>query len=206
MKITAITLTVLNLGALAYCRSQPSAVDHNIAVCFAGDNVSGLTLLRATTLASDMFGEIGVLISWRHSSLTCPEQAIVVRIRKSNPVTLHPGALAYALPYEGTHIDVFYDRIEDVSARGTMDVMLAHVLVHEITHILEGSDRHSKQGVMKAKWGSADFFHMRERPLGFAPEDVHLIYLGFDARRKRAMLAINTNQSRATTGRYPSSR
>lgn len=73
-----------------------------------------------------------------------------------------------------------------------MDVLLAHVLAHEITHILEGIARHSQQGLMKAKWDNKDYVRMRERSLKFTPEDVNLIYEGLLARQERAMLAINT--------------
>jgi hypothetical protein len=30
------------------------------------------------------------------------------------------------------------------------NALLAHVMAHEITHVLEGIDRHSSEGVMKA--------------------------------------------------------
>jgi len=38
--------------------------------------------------------------------------------------------------------------------------VLAHVLVHEVTHILQGIPRHSESGVMKAQWDSNDFAQM----------------------------------------------
>jgi hypothetical protein len=90
-----------------------------------------------------------------------------------------PGALAYALPYEGTHITVFYDRI----AKGAYpSTVLAHVMVHEITHLLQGIGRHSETGVMKARWTVRDMIGMGMTPLPFTREDVDLIYLGLGKR------------------------
>jgi hypothetical protein len=60
---------------------------------------------------------------------------------------------------------------------------MAHVLVHEITHLLEGVDRHSATGIMKARWSEGDYFEMRRKPLPFAQEDVNLIHAGLSASR-----------------------
>jgi hypothetical protein len=198
MKITALTVLMLHLGGLAYGESEPSPIDRTITVCVAS-TLTVLTAARARLLASKMFGGIGLSIDWRQASRSCPAQAILVSISSSTPATLKPGALAYALLYEGRHIKVFYDRIEDIYEGSMVEIVLAHVLVHEITHILEGVEQHSEQGIMKAKWDSRDYFRMRVMPLGFAPEDVRLIYLGLAARQTRATLVLNTEAPRAST-------
>ena len=59
---------------------------------------------------------------------------------------------------------------------------LAHVLVHEITHILQASDRHSDSGVMKARWIAQDYEAMARKPLRFTSEDLDLIHRGAAAR------------------------
>jgi hypothetical protein len=41
--------------------------------------------------------------------------------------------------------------------------------------MLEGIDRHSSNGVMKAHWDARDFLQMSQKPMSFAPEDVDLI-------------------------------
>ena len=61
--------------------------------------------------------------------------------------------LAYALPYEGTHIVILFDRVRKMQPN-YVPAVLAHVLVHEVTHILQGIQRHSESGVMKAHWDS----------------------------------------------------
>jgi len=61
--------------------------------------------------------------------------------------------------------------------------LLAHVLVHEITHILEGVARHSETGIMKANWTLRDYYDMQTKTLQFASEDVELIHRGLAQRR-----------------------
>ena len=64
------------------------------------------------------------------------------------PEKLNPNSGAFALPYEGFHIVVLYDRLAWSGDRpGFAPVLLAHVLVHEITHMLQGICRHSMAGI-----------------------------------------------------------
>jgi hypothetical protein len=63
--------------------------------------------------------------------------------------------------------------------------LLAHVLVHEITHILQGVDRHSETGVMKARWTTADYVQIRAQPLPFTDWDIDLIQEGLASRGLR---------------------
>ena len=104
---------------------------------------------------------------------------IVIELVTGKPENFHPGSLAYALPYEGSHITVLVDRIENMRAASNV---LAHVMVHEITHILQGISRHSATGVMKERWTAGDFSGMRFRPLSFTPLDIELIYSGLAQR------------------------
>jgi hypothetical protein len=60
--------------------------------------------------------------------------------------------------------------------------VLAHVLAHEIAHILQGCSRHSVSGLMKARWNADDFTAISRNELRFAPEDIELIYLGVGRR------------------------
>jgi hypothetical protein len=94
-----------------------------------------------------------------------------------------PGCLAYALPYEGLHIVVFYDRIAQEHP-GLVKSLLAHVLAHEITHLLQAENRHSASGIMKARWIENDYKDMKLGLLAFSAEDIDLIYRGLLARTR----------------------
>jgi hypothetical protein len=56
---------------------------------------------------------------------------------------------------------VFIDRVlMNLSKHGVPALpngLLCHVIVHEITHVLENIDRHSAEGIMKAHWSDRDY-------------------------------------------------
>jgi hypothetical protein len=128
-----------------------------------------------------IFSHAGIRIDWRGSS--CPERAIHVEIAEGSPALERPGALAYALPYQGTRIVVFLDRLRNIAAPSTVPSLLGHVIAHEVTHLLQGVVRHSCSGVMKAAWNADDYRQMRWGvPLSFTKEDLLLIQLGMQAK------------------------
>jgi len=142
-------------------------------------------------LASKMFASIGVRIDW-HDRDSCPFEvgAIQVHMSYDPPGIRKFKTLAFAQPYDRNIIVVFPNRVQELNRNGGPSV-LAHVLVHEITHVLEGISRHSATGIMKAQWDDKDYFEMRRKPLRFAQEDVALIYDGLKARQARVATAVS---------------
>ena len=134
---------------------------------------------RAEGLANDIFAGAGVKIDWRCGEPGRREKAMVVELVGGTPKNEMPGALAYALPYEGAHITVFFDRVQRAAEfESSPNDLLAHVLVHEITHLLEGTSRHSETGIMKRHGTLQDIKCMRWRPLAFTEDDAQLIRIG----------------------------
>jgi len=135
---------------------------------------------------------VGVKIDWRRGqpsrSLRSSEKPIVVEMTTDAPSALKPGALALARPYEGVHIILFYDRVRAATEPELTPNVLAHVLVHEITHILQGTCRHSDTGIMKARWAHTDYMEMGRKPLSFTEEDVQLIRFGLAGRANTGTL------------------
>lgn len=171
-----ITLAVL---AIATAMSAPAS---SVTVYVQGLSVvPGQVLSRAQGLANEMFASVDVNIDWRRGgsghSPSRTERAIVVEMTIDPHRELTPGPLAFSLPYEGVHITVFYDRVRQRAQPDSIPNLLAHVLVHEITHILEGTDAHAATGIMKARWDEKDLMQMRNGPLSFAEQDVRLIAL-----------------------------
>jgi hypothetical protein len=164
-------------------------------------NVPIWTLMYAESLASRMFEKAGVSVRWprRRSKAYGMEQSITVRITSNTPRTFHPGALAYAEPcadqFKGVQIRVFFDQIESSGTSKLVPYLLAHVLVHEITHVLQGIEHHSEEGVMKARWTADDIYQMLDRPLPFDPFDVKLIRRGL-ANRDRASISAHLGNRR----------
>ena len=89
-------------------------------------------------------------------------------------VTAHPVPIEPNKQVAATHLfDLeLADTLAAVSVRGATEPeltpnVLANVLVHEITHILQGPCWHSDTGVMKARWTHTDYMEIgRKRRLG----------------------------------------
>ena len=175
-------ITTLAILAAATCAAREAK--RKVTVC-----VSDVTLatevdevIEARATASDMFAAIGVKLEWR-----CPKSeqgTIVISLNMGPPANREPHELAHASPREGTHIVIFYDCVRKIRPN-KFSIVLAHVMVHEVTHILQGIPRHSASGVMKAKWDDYDFVHMSSKPLPFTDVDIDLIQRGLDAREAR---------------------
>jgi hypothetical protein len=160
------------------------ALEHVVPVCMS-EGVRTPAMYLARAIVSEMFEKIGVTIEWRFQERLCRSLSGVISIKLSNdtPENQFAGALAYALPFEGTRITVFYDRVKRTVEPSVVPHLLAHVLAHEIAHIIEGTDLHSETGVMKAHWDLSDEQRMYRKPLPFTEFDVLLIHKGLEARR-----------------------
>jgi hypothetical protein len=80
-----------------------------------------------------------------------------------------------------------------VANRRRPERVLAHVIVHEVTHVLQGVSGHSDSGIMKAWWTPKDYEQMEWAPLPFTANDIALIQLGL---AKRIAKVSNANASR----------
>ena len=152
----------------------PEEVRH-LTICMVSLPGSDAIVNGAKAVASGLFAGIGVKIQWRGPG-KCPAEALYVSFSIETPVNQLPGAFAYALPFDGTHIVVFLDRVKSAVAPSAVPCLLGYTLAHEITHILEAQARHSESGIMKAHWEAADYSEMKQGRLGFAAVDVSLIY------------------------------
>jgi hypothetical protein len=179
MKTNGLAAICAMAGTSLCVGQSATAQKASVTVCME-PNPS--VLMGVRPLASAMFASIGVRIDW-HERHSCPVGvgAIQVRLSHDSPNIRNSEALGFSRPYQGT-ILVFPDRVEQLNRDGRRFVM-AHVLVHEITHVLEGINRHSTTGVMKAQWNDRDFYDMRRKPLPFAQEDINLIYVGLKVPR-----------------------
>lgn len=182
MTATAIvSLLAIGTSALA---ENPAEDTRTTVKVYVVKNVSdhGLNVQWAESIASHIFAEAGVRIKWQLGEPRRREQLmpIIINLSSDTPETLAPGALAYAQVFEGVHIKVFWDRVQNTLNGGSRlhTFLLAHVMAHEIVHILEGVERHSETGLMKAHWTKKEIEEMSIRPLALASEDVQLIHNG----------------------------
>jgi hypothetical protein len=184
MKLLA-AVTIAGYGALcAWAGESAVSSEQRVIVCMDSD-VREANAARA--LASEMFQQIGVEIDWRSNTTRCRaiSGTVQIRIEHSSTGLLPGGALAYAKPIEGVHIVVFYDRVQERVTAVKVPFLLAHVLVHEIAHILQGCSQHAQAGIMKAQWDAVDYYKMFPTPLSFTTTDIQLIRSGMHWRESR---------------------
>ncbi len=177
MVIAAMLL--LATGIAVQGAGAPTRGAYRALICIANGPVQGL--LRAELMAAQMFRAAGVELEWRRDldPRVCPARSIQITVGQNTSPNVYPGVLAYAVPDGSKRIQVFFDRIEKFQLTQPT-ILLAHVLVHEITHILQGVSRHSETGVMKAQWETADYNNMTRKPLPFTPTDIELIRRGLE--------------------------
>src|SRR5262249_12575083 len=87
----------------------------------------------AEHLAARMFADIGVRLKWigeEHSG-EFPAPAILIDAVAQTPPKFMPGVLAYAQLNGVGRITIFLDRVEQAKYPA---FVLAHVIVHELTH------------------------------------------------------------------------
>jgi hypothetical protein len=143
------------------------------------DAVPAAVLQSARAQATWMFAKVAVPVRWHNGEPPAGVPAIQIRFTTGVPDNVRPAALAYAHPFAKgvAGIVVLYDRVRLAAERrpGFEHRLLAHVLAHEIGHVLGGTNAHSESGVMKARWTLDDYEKMMKVPLSFTATDRELI-------------------------------
>jgi hypothetical protein len=187
MKTAAMMTMAAMLGSLTWAADRPG--EQKVVACFEKGGGSLPEVPRARTIASELFLPAGVKLELLTGRRACEGQrddVIVVNLSLNTSKDLYPGALAYARPFEGVHIQVFYDRIANgAHSRQLRPYLLAYVIVHEITHILEGIYWHSDGGIMNAEWTPREYDLMLKSQLPLTEKDIQLIRRGLAARAAR---------------------
>jgi hypothetical protein len=179
MKTVSLAAFLLAAAATVYAAHIPVHREPDLIV-FEHSGVEHRGVVGpAEHIAQKMLADVGIDVEWRLGTPNYHGPAEVIELDLSEPnLRYKPGAMAYARLGKQTehHIEVFYNRVRDSVNEATEPALLAHVFVHEITHILEGIDRHSAYGVMKAAWTMEDRWRMRYQSLAFTPEDLRLLH------------------------------
>ncbi|MEO8127566.1 MAG: hypothetical protein ABJF23_06580 [Bryobacteraceae bacterium] len=140
----------------------------------------------ARGVVEDVYADIGVQVVWRIGNTPpsgCEKKPgrrqIVFDLKFGIAKGRNPDALAFAQPYlhEGSCVTLLMDRLHEEAARNpdTTGILLGNVLAHEIGHVLQGIERHSETGLMKARWSARDIREMWRTPLRFSDIDVELV-------------------------------
>ena len=182
MRINAMIAMAVLAGTFARAEEKMRIAERGVTICFEirATPEAGL----AQVIAEKIFANIGIKTIWKDRH-TCPETGDgmihITLVAKRSKTPYRPGVLAFAHPFEGVHIHVFVERLRKMVHPNNMPSFLAHVLAHEISHILQGTNGHSDEGVMKANWSPRDLADMRFKPLDFTVNDISMIKLGLEA-------------------------
>jgi hypothetical protein len=176
----------------AFARQEaPTPVD----VYMQSNNALWAFIWPAKALVSEIFAGIGVSLTW-HEALSPLDRkgvhndtgrpAFTIRWLERVPASASGIALAAAHPFNhsGPEVAIYEDRLQQYLKQhpDVQNVALAYILAHELAHVMQGIDRHSNSGILKAEWSRSDRFQMVFHKLAFTPEDVDLIHCGLDAR------------------------
>ena len=183
MQLALGILSAASVQLYAAGRQSNDAERHSVAIhVYDLAGVSARDLHEATEEADRILATAGVKAVWQFGDADAPEahqvdshaatpgalnqqhdtrDYLVLRMVRDFPERALPGALGISFPdaLSGVHATVFYDRIERVSKTGdvTLATMLGNAMAHELGHVLLGNTEHSPAGIMKARWGKADY-------------------------------------------------
>lgn len=163
------------------------------------------TLHRGRGVAETALKRAGLEIGWRQCR-TAPHPAqqdacleslrpneIIIRITRG-PSPAWPAVLGDSVleAHNGVGVlaTVFADRIASTASRTGVGVhvLLGRAIAHEVGHLLTGTGRHSRRGLMRRQWSDADLRSDREGDWLFS---------GAEALRMRTRLSMLRRNGRA---------
>jgi hypothetical protein len=151
----------------------------------------------AKKMASAIFKRAGVTVEWlspKQVRTNSTRILLQIELTHHTPLERAPGALAEAYPFDrcGRGIEVFLDRIRSLTSDASRESeLLAYVLVHEITHVIQGLVEHTAEGIMKANWSAADRYAIHRKKLSFSTEDLPRIRQGLAAPWCQSLGSLN---------------
>ncbi len=149
--VVAIVVTVVSIADAAE-NSQPPAVDLQIR-----NEAEVPTLVLATCRAEveRIFADSGIAVRWTE---TAPRIIVTIVPQALGFDRASSHAMGVALPkVTGSTAQVFFKQVHDFARTYHADLsrVLAHVIVHELGHLLLPANAHSATGVMQAEWDNA---------------------------------------------------
>ncbi|HTX36431.1 MAG TPA: hypothetical protein VME43_15485 [Bryobacteraceae bacterium] len=191
--LRAMALLLAGLLCVPAPRALAASGRVTVDVYMDSDNALFEWIYGAKAVVSGIYARIGIDLVW-HSGLPRTTQAgLPSDVRPAfgigwdeAPESMAASALAAAHPYgsTGVAITLYEDRLCEYlrEHKDMEEIVLGYVLAHELAHVMQGIDRHSASGILKARWTSEDCDLMRAGKLTFTPEDVELIREGLKWR------------------------
>jgi hypothetical protein len=179
---TKVFLQLLVFGFAIQGHATNTGQDNPQLRVFVMDNATTSQLLPdAERTASRVFRQAGVVVHWVNCSLApdCPGDIqtgdLVIRMV---PHARSLQSEVFGVSFLGSggvgvYADVFLESIQqlresanDVSASATLGAVIAH----ELGHLLLGTNAHSPQGIMQARWQAEQLRNVGQGRMLFTPE------------------------------------
>jgi hypothetical protein len=180
------------IAGVAFERSATAEPRHlkTIAIVVVNEAAVREDLLKhAQRQATRIYEPLDVALKWTDSMIAEPT-ALRLTIKIVPYSKLGHGEDAMGLAIKGGNLAyVFYGRVSDFAEQHQLETatVLAHVIAHEMGHLLLPNRPHSSSGIMRASWHRAHQLAIMRSPRGlsFTSAEVELIRQSIDAARSR---------------------
>jgi hypothetical protein len=201
----------LNLSRQARCAEN---TNYGIITIHNYAGVEPETLILAEAQASRIFKQAGVKIEWRDCPVSAESMALPPAdqpaVRPLADVKLVPDSKIPALRRSpdgpgcalGDQVYVFMDGLHKATALAEcpLNVVLGHIMAHEVGHVLLGPNSHVPNGIMAPKLGQLQFQLMQMGALFFCPQQAEKIRERIRAQQA-AEMAVLLGVIRQNSGR-----
>jgi len=184
-------LLLSSVGSQVAAAARTENTDKPLAITVAIHDQAGVspeTLREAERVATGIFEQAGVELQWLDCTARTGRGPVEQRCRQAAyPKLLHLTVLSKSrglsastigLSFlssagEGSYADIFFEPATQVPGAENRDLglLLGHAAAHELGHLLLGSNSHSVQGLMRARWENSELLQIRGKKLLFSESE-----------------------------------
>jgi len=146
------------------------------------------TLQEAGRVATGIFEQAGIRLEWLDCKASSARGPLDQRCRQAvYPKLLHLtvlnksrglnadtiGVSFLSSAGEGAYADIFFEPTTEIpgAERNDLGLLLGHAAAHELGHLLLGTNSHSVQGLMRARWDHSELLQVRCGKLLFSENE-----------------------------------
>jgi len=215
----ATFFSLLTAGAETLGATQPSPAPVLTVRFYNYAGVSATTLERAAEIAGRVYDKAGIRTVWMEcrtradqpvTNPACSEKpgASVIQVRLLSKsmaagVDIDPTVFGYAAPSKtggfGAVANIISHRVAQLArdVESSEELILGHVLAHEIGHLLLGYGGHSKRGLMRVHWDESELQKAAIGGLVFTKKQVKKVRAQAEAREDADEVALASSSARA---------
>lgn len=192
MKFSAarwVALTIFAAGLPGFSQQRPAKMPQITLSVYNDARVPEQVLAKAEREATRIFRQAEVKLVWIACSPSrrqgASDPACVNRMGGSQlavrivPWSSTSGGAAFGVAFlspegHGAYSDVFYGSVEKLHEDWHIDIatLLAHVIAHEVGHLLLGEHAHAELGIMRPKWHGEELRSIAMGGLLFTPSQI----------------------------------